>query len=60
MGEIGWTPFRYIMQDDRFRGVPLCLETIDETIWDQEIQQLRTFAGEAQLESSKQPEQLES
>ena len=48
MGEIGWAPFRFIMQDDRFRGVPLCLETIDETIWDQEIQQLRTFAGEAQ------------
>jgi deoxyribonuclease-4 len=35
------------MQDDRFRGVPLCLETIDETIWAEEIQQLRQFAGEA-------------
>jgi len=32
--------------------VPLCLETIDETIWDQEIQQLRTFAGEKQLEQA--------
>ena len=37
-----------IMQDDRFRGVPLCLETIDETIWPEEIQQLRQFAGEKQ------------
>ncbi len=46
-GEIGWEAFRYIMQDDRFRGVPLCLETIDETIWAEEIQQLRQFAGEA-------------
>ena len=45
-GEIGWEAFRYIMQDDRFRGVPLCLETIDETIWAEEIQQLRQFAGE--------------
>lgn len=47
-GEIGWEAFRYIMQDDRFRGVPLCLETIDETIWPEEIQQLRQFAGEKQ------------
>lgn len=52
MGEIGWAPFRYIMQDDRFRGVPLCLETIDETIWAEEIQQLRSFSAEAVLESA--------
>jgi len=50
MGEIGWAPFKHIMQDDRFRGVPLCLETIDETIWAEEIIQLRTFAGEKVLE----------
>jgi len=43
-GEIGWEVFRYIMQDPRFEGVPLVLETIDETIWADEIQQLRRFA----------------
>ena len=41
MGEIGWDAFRYIMQDDRFRGIPMVLETIDETIWAEEIQVLR-------------------
>ncbi|WP_372741492.1 deoxyribonuclease IV [Neptunomonas sp.] len=43
-GEIGLEVFRYIMQDDRFRGVPLVLETIDETVWAEEIQMLRGFA----------------
>ncbi|MFT6352887.1 MAG: deoxyribonuclease-4 [Neptuniibacter pectenicola] len=33
------------MQDDRFRGIPLVLETIDETIWPDEIQLLRQFAA---------------
>ncbi len=46
MGEIGWAPFRYVMQDDRFRGIPLVLETIDETIWPEEVQQLRQFTAE--------------
>lgn len=43
MGEIGLEVFRFIMADDRFRGIPLVLETIDETIWAQEIQLLRSF-----------------
>ncbi len=43
-GEIGLEVFRYIMQDVRFRGVPLVLETIDDTKWAQEIQMLRGFA----------------
>ncbi|WP_286236745.1 deoxyribonuclease IV [Neptuniibacter halophilus] len=47
-GEIGLEVFRFIMSDDRFRGIPLVLETIDETIWADEIQLLRQFAaGEA-------------
>lgn len=41
MGEIGWNVFRFIMQDDRFRGIPMVLETIDESIWAEEIQALR-------------------
>ncbi|GGB99811.1 putative endonuclease 4 [Marinobacterium zhoushanense] len=49
-GEIGWAVFRYIMQDPRFEGVPLVLETIDETIWADEIQQLRRFSqGEVEI-----------
>ncbi|WP_263078895.1 deoxyribonuclease IV [Endozoicomonas sp. Mp262] len=40
-GEIGWDVFRYIMQDDRFNGIPMVLETIDDTIWAEEIQALR-------------------
>jgi deoxyribonuclease-4 len=43
-GEIGLEVFRFIMQDDRFRGIPLILETIDETIWADEVQLLRQFA----------------
>lgn len=45
MGEIGLEVFRYIMSDDRFRGIPLVLETIDETIWAEEIQMLRGFTA---------------
>jgi len=43
-GEIGLEVFKFIMQDDRFRGIPLVLETIDETIWAEEIQMLRQFS----------------
>lgn len=48
-GEIGLDVFKFIMSDDRFRGIPLVLETIDETIWEAEIQMLRGFSlkGEA-------------
>lgn len=44
-GEIGWPLFQYLMQDDRFRGIPLILETIDETLWPEEILTLRRFAA---------------
>lgn len=40
-GEIGWDVFRSVMRDGRFRGIPMVLETIDETIWAEEIQWLR-------------------
>lgn len=39
-GHIGWEAFRFIMQDARFDGIPLILETIDDTIWAEEIQAL--------------------
>ncbi len=36
-GEIGWDAFGFIMNDKRMDDIPLVLETIDDTIWDQEI-----------------------
>lgn len=42
-GNIGWTPFRLIMQDARFERIPLILETIDNTLWAQEIKTLSSF-----------------
>ena len=40
LGEIGWDAFKFIMNDARMDDIPLVLETIDETIWTQEIQAL--------------------
>ena len=39
-GEIGWDAFKFIMNDERMDDIPLILETIDETIWDREIEAL--------------------
>ncbi|MCG8533024.1 MAG: deoxyribonuclease IV, partial [Desulfovibrionales bacterium] len=43
-GEIGWDCFRYIMGDPRFDHVPMVLETIDSSIWSDEIQALNRLA----------------
>jgi len=40
MGELGWDAFRWIMNDKRLDDIPLILETIDESIWDKEIEAL--------------------
>jgi deoxyribonuclease-4 len=45
MGELGWEPFRLIMNDARMNDIPLILETIDETIWDEEIKALYALIG---------------
>ena len=45
-GKIGWDAFEYIMQDARFDDIPLVLETVDPSIWADEIDQLYLFAGE--------------
>ena len=45
-GFLGITPFRYIMQDARFDGIPLVLETPDEERWSEEIALLKSFAEE--------------
>jgi len=39
-GEIGLDAFRFIMNDERIDNIPLILETIDPTIWDEEIRLL--------------------
>ena len=45
-GHIGLDAFRFIMQDPRTNDIPLILETIDDTIWDQEIALLYSFLEE--------------
>ena len=42
-GELGLDVFQRIMRDPRFDDIPLVLETIDETIWQEEITLLRSF-----------------
>ncbi len=42
-GEIGLEAFNLIMNDPRMDNIPLILETIDETIWDNEIELLYSF-----------------
>ena len=39
-GEIGLDAFRFIMNDERMNDIPLILETIDDTIWKEEIELL--------------------
>ncbi|MDR2890401.1 MAG: deoxyribonuclease IV [Alistipes sp.] len=44
-GVIGWDCFRYIMGDGRFDGMPLVLETPDESRWPAEIAALKELVG---------------
>jgi len=44
-GEIGFDAFRFIMNDERMDDIPLVLETIDESIWKEEIALLYSFIG---------------
>lgn len=39
-GKLGLDVFRYIMNDPRFNTIPMVLETIDESLWPEEIQLL--------------------
>ncbi|HAU8267387.1 TPA: deoxyribonuclease IV [Kluyvera intermedia] len=45
-GNIGHDAFRWIMQDDRFDGIPLILETINPDIWAEEIAWLKAQQNE--------------
>jgi len=42
-GEIGIDAFRFLMNDERMNDIPLVLETIDDTIWKEEIELLYSF-----------------
>jgi deoxyribonuclease IV len=44
-GEIGLDAFGFIMNDTRMDDIPMVLETIDETIWKQEIELLYSFVN---------------
>jgi len=57
-GKLGVEPFRFIMNDSRFEEIPMVLETIDETIWAEEIKLLYSlerpfFSFQLTLLSSK-------
>lgn len=43
LGKIGLDAFKFIMNDERMDDMPLILETIDETIWQREIELLYSF-----------------
>lgn len=45
-GQIGMECFRYIARDKRFDGIPIILETPDDTKWAGEIATLIGFSGE--------------
>ena len=42
-GEIGWDAFNFMMNDERMDDIPMVLETIDETIWPDEIKAMYEF-----------------
>jgi deoxyribonuclease-4 len=44
-GKIGLDAFRFIMNDERMDDIPLVLETIDDSIWAEEIELLYSFVG---------------
>jgi deoxyribonuclease-4 len=43
LGKLGLEVFKFIMNDARFDEIPMVLETIDETIWPDEIKLLYSF-----------------
>ncbi|MEO5368554.1 MAG: deoxyribonuclease IV [Magnetococcus sp. DMHC-1] len=46
-GNLGLEPFRRIMNDARMEEIPLILETIDETLWPEEIKLLYSLSDQA-------------
>jgi len=44
-GTLGIEPFRYVMNDPRMDDIPLILETIDPSLWAEEIKTLYSLIG---------------
>ncbi|MBF0310259.1 MAG: deoxyribonuclease IV [Magnetococcales bacterium] len=44
MGHLGWEPFGRMVRDPRLEEIPLILETVDETLWPEEIRRLYALA----------------
>ncbi len=44
-GTLGWSVFEAIAADKRFDGIPLILETVDPSLWHDEIARLKSAAG---------------
>jgi deoxyribonuclease-4 len=42
-GNIGLDAFKFIMNDERLENIPMILETIDDSIWKEEIEMLYSF-----------------
>lgn len=42
-GQLGEETFKILMKDPRFDGIPLILETPDETLWSEEISRLKSW-----------------
>ena len=42
-GKIGLDAFKFIMKDERIKDIPMVLETIDDSIWKEEIALLYSF-----------------
>lgn len=40
-GYLGWPAFRLLMKDKRLNRIPFILETIDDSLWEQEIRALK-------------------
>lgn len=45
LGKIGMECFNYLMNDDRFEEIPMVLETIDDSLWAEEIEILYNLAS---------------
>lgn len=45
LGKIGMECFNYLMNDSRFEEIPMVLETIDESLWPEEIEILYNLAN---------------
>jgi deoxyribonuclease-4 len=44
-GKLGWEVFRYIVNDERFEQIPMVLETVDDSLWAEEIRELYELVG---------------